>query len=178
MAQVSKSRLRRRPTVLSSFFVEILGSYNDEDIYLFDASHSDGADAIRHYSGHRNSNTGEFLTFVFLDHIRTILVKSVNFYGRNSEYVISGSDCGNVFIWDKNSEQCIWFDKGDDDGTVNVLEPHPHFPIIATSGLEHDIKIWQPINDKPVDFKRMQNVRKRKEKKKTMSKREMSLMFR
>lgn len=38
--------------------VEILGSYNDEDIYLFDATHSDGADAIRHYRGHRNNNTG------------------------------------------------------------------------------------------------------------------------
>ena len=39
-------------------FVEILGSYNDEDIYLFDATHSDGADAVRRYRGHRNSNTG------------------------------------------------------------------------------------------------------------------------
>ena len=39
--------------------LEILGSYNDEDIYLFDATHSDGADAIHHYYGHRNSNTGE-----------------------------------------------------------------------------------------------------------------------
>jgi len=41
------------------FSVEILGSYNDEDIYLFDATHSDGADAIRHYRGHRNNNTGQ-----------------------------------------------------------------------------------------------------------------------
>jgi len=40
------------------FYVEILGSYNDEDIYLFDATHSDGADAIHHYRGHRNNNTG------------------------------------------------------------------------------------------------------------------------
>lgn len=40
------------------FRLEILGSYNDEDIYLFDATHSDGADAIHHYRGHRNNNTG------------------------------------------------------------------------------------------------------------------------
>ena len=96
-------------------------------------------------------------------HYLTILndnsVKGVNFYGRNSEYIISGSDCGHVFIWDKTSEQCIWYDKGDDDGTVNVLEPHPHFPIIATSGLEHDVKIWQPISTSPVDFKQLKNVR-------------------
>ena len=86
------------------------------------------------------------------------LVKSVNFYGQNSEYVISGSDCGHVFIWDKCSETCVWFDKGDEDGTVNVLEPHPHFPIIATSGLEHDVKIWQPLSAETVDLKRLKSV--------------------
>ena len=35
--------------------------------------------------GHRNSAT----------------VKGVNFYGPESQYVISGSDCGNIFLWDK-----------------------------------------------------------------------------
>jgi len=37
---------------------EVLGSYNDENIYLFDASHSDGADYVKCYEGHRNSITG------------------------------------------------------------------------------------------------------------------------
>ncbi len=37
---------------------EILGSYNDENIYLFDATHSDMADCIKVYEGHRNSATG------------------------------------------------------------------------------------------------------------------------
>ncbi len=84
----------------------------------------------------------------------------MNFYGRNSEYVISGSDCGHVFIWDKDSEKCIWYGKGDEDGTVNVLEPHPHFPIIATSGLDHDVKIWAPLSQESVDFKKLKAVRK------------------
>ena len=35
--------------------------------------------------GHRNSAT----------------VKGVNFYGPDSQFVISGSDCGNIFLWDK-----------------------------------------------------------------------------
>jgi WD repeat-containing protein 42A len=98
--------------------------------------------------------------YIHLFYLRLIfyLVKGVNFYGRNSEYVISGSDCGHVFIWDKTSEKCIWYGKGDDDGTVNVLEPHPHFPIIATSGLEHDVKIWAPLSQEPVDFKRLKTV--------------------
>ncbi|UJR26205.1 hypothetical protein I4U23_007548 [Adineta vaga] len=140
---------RSQPSVTCAVYnyngTEILGSYNDEDIYLFDATHSDGADAIHRYHGHRNNNT----------------VKSVNFYGRNSEYIISGSDCGHVFIWDKPTEKCIWYAKGDDDGTVNVLEPHPFFPIIATSGLEHDVKIWAPLNQQSVDYKRLSMIMKR-----------------
>lgn len=37
---------------------ELLCSYNDEDIYLFDASHSSQAEYIHKYTGHRNSATG------------------------------------------------------------------------------------------------------------------------
>jgi WD repeat-containing protein 42A len=35
-----------------------MGTYNDEDIYLFDNTHSDGADAVHRYKGHRNNATG------------------------------------------------------------------------------------------------------------------------
>ncbi|NXR66864.1 DCAF8 factor, partial [Rhadina sibilatrix] len=34
---------------------ELLASYNDEDIYLFDSAHSDGAQYSRRYKGHRNN---------------------------------------------------------------------------------------------------------------------------
>jgi len=34
--------------------------------------------------------------------------------------------------------------KGDHAGVVNCLEPHPWMPVLATSGLEHDVKIWTP----------------------------------
>ncbi|NXA16603.1 DCAF8 factor, partial [Sapayoa aenigma] len=34
---------------------ELLASYNDEDIYLFNSSHSDGAQYIKRYKGHRNN---------------------------------------------------------------------------------------------------------------------------
>jgi len=37
---------------------ELIGTYNDEDIYLFDSSHSDGAEHKYKYSGHRNNATG------------------------------------------------------------------------------------------------------------------------
>ncbi|NWQ72518.1 DCAF8 factor, partial [Neopipo cinnamomea] len=34
---------------------ELLASYNDEDIYLFDSRHSDGAQYSKRYKGHRNN---------------------------------------------------------------------------------------------------------------------------
>lgn len=39
---------------------EVVASYSDDDIYLFDAVHSDGADSIRSYTGHRNNATGTY----------------------------------------------------------------------------------------------------------------------
>ena len=40
------------------YTVELIGTYNDEDIYLFDSSNSDGAEHKHKYSGHRNNATG------------------------------------------------------------------------------------------------------------------------
>jgi len=48
-----------------------------------------------------------------------IAVKGVNFFGPKSEYVISGSDCGNIFIWDKNTEAVVQWMAGDNQGVVS-----------------------------------------------------------
>lgn len=52
-------------TAMFLFLAELLASYNDEDIYLFNSSHSDGAQYVKRYKGHRNNATGEtvFLGF-------------------------------------------------------------------------------------------------------------------
>lgn len=86
---------------------------------------------IKSYSGHRNVRT----------------VKEVNFYGPKGEYVISGSDCGHVFFWNKNTAKIVNIVKGD-KRIVNCLSPHPLlYPILATSGIENDIKIWEPFGE-------------------------------
>jgi len=108
---------------------EVIGSYNDEDIYLFNTHDPEGSPHVKQYQGHRNSAT----------------VKGVNFYGPNSEYIISGSDCGNIFIWDKQTEGLVKLMPGDDNGVVNVLEPHPTLPVLATSGLDDEVKLWMPL---------------------------------
>lgn len=124
---------------------ELLASYNDEDIYLFDSSHSDGAQYSRRYKGHRNNAT----------------VKGVNFYGPKSEFVVSGSDCGHIFLWEKSSCQIVQFMEGDKGGVVNCLEPHPHLPVLATSGLDHDVKIWAPTAEAPTELRGLKEVIKK-----------------
>lgn len=74
-------------------------------------------------------------------------MKGVNYYGSNSDYIISGSDCGRVFFWEKTTQQIVQVLKDEESGIVNVLEPHPSFPHLATSGLDSDIKIWSPSGE-------------------------------
>jgi WD40 repeat protein len=31
-----------------------------------------------------------------------------------------------------------------DKNVVNCIEPHPHFPFLATSGIDKTVKIWTP----------------------------------
>lgn len=50
-----------------------------------------------------------------------ISVKGVNFYGPKSEFVVSGSDCGHIFLWEKSSCQIIQFMEGDKGGVVSML---------------------------------------------------------
>ena len=38
--------------------------------------------------------------------------------GPKSEYVISGSDCGHIFIWNKSTEEVVNFLPGDKTGVV------------------------------------------------------------
>ncbi|XP_067674843.1 DDB1- and CUL4-associated factor 8-like [Haliotis asinina] len=123
---------------------EVLGTYNDEDIYLFNNLHSDGAEFTQRYRGHRNNAT----------------VKGVNFYGPKSEYIVSGSDCGHVFLWDKETAKIVNFMEGDEGGVINVLEPHPIAPILATSGLDHDVKVWAPTAEEPTRLKGLRKAMK------------------
>lgn len=41
---------------------------------------------------------------------------------------------------------------------VNVLEPHPHIPVLATSGLDDDIKIWVPTCEEDPPLPNLEQV--------------------
>lgn len=120
---------------------ELIVSYNDELIYLFQKymglvspPESGGSlqnlDEVQVFSGHRNSQT----------------VKGVNFFGPNDDYVISGSDCGHIFMWKKKGGKLVRLMLGDKH-IVNQLEPHPQIPVLATCGIEKTIKVWGPTSN-------------------------------
>ena len=90
--------------------------------------------------------------------IRVLAVKGVNYYGPHSEYVVSGSDCGNVFLWERNTERIVNYFHADDGGVVNVLEPHPHLPMLATSGLDNDVKLFMPTAQDETELKGLPKV--------------------
>uniref|UniRef100_A0A8C3WIG4 DDB1- and CUL4-associated factor 6 n=1 Tax=Catagonus wagneri TaxID=51154 RepID=A0A8C3WIG4_9CETA len=81
------------------------------------------------YKGHRNSRT---------------MIKEANFWGAN--FVMSGSDCGHIFIWDRHTAEHLMLLEADNH-VVNCLQPHPFDPILASSGIDYDVKIWSPLEE-------------------------------
>lgn len=69
----------------------------------------------RQYSGHCNVKT----------------VKDANFFGLQDEYVVSGSDSGHVFIWDKKTSKLVNILKGDED-VVNVIQGMFHVSVLPS----------------------------------------------
>ena len=52
-------------------------------------------------------------------------IKEANFWG--DHYVISGSDCGRIFIWDLHTSELVALLPGDRH-VVNCVQPHPFDP--------------------------------------------------
>lgn len=59
-------------------------------------------------------------------------VKGVNFYGPKSEFVVSGSDCGHIFLWEKLSCRIVQFMEGDKGGVVSSRARPTHAVIQRT----------------------------------------------
>ncbi|KAF5184010.1 Ddb1- and cul4-associated factor [Thalictrum thalictroides] len=141
---------------------ELLVSYNDEHIYLFTKDMGLGTDPVpaspssieSNFSGvahdpamatSPSSNEADERSGpqVYKGHSNSDTVKGVSFFGPRDEYIVSGSDCGRIFIWRKKDGELMRVMKADKH-VVNCIEPHPHDPLLASSGIEHDIKIWTP----------------------------------
>ncbi|KAJ4374266.1 hypothetical protein N0V83_003007 [Neocucurbitaria cava] len=82
-------------------------------------------------------------TRVYTGHCNVKTVKDLNYFGLQDEYVVSGSDDGNVFIWDRKTAQLVNILEGDGE-VVNVVQGHPYEPTMAVSGIDDTIKIFSP----------------------------------
>ncbi|CAA0823161.1 Transducin/WD40 repeat-like superfamily protein [Striga hermonthica] len=111
---------------------ELLVSYNDDSIHLFRNNSGPclSPDDEQVYVGHRNSRT----------------IKGVGFFGPDDEYIVSGSDCGRVFLWMKKSGEIVRAVVGDVE-TVKQAVGHPSIPVLATCGMESSAKIWGPTSN-------------------------------
>ncbi|KAL7980453.1 hypothetical protein Chor_001607 [Crotalus horridus] len=72
------------------------------------------------YCGHCNTTTD---------------IKEANFFGSNAQYIVSGSDDGSFFIWEKETTNLVRVLQGD-ESIVNCLQPHPSYCFLATSGID------------------------------------------
>lgn len=104
------------------------------------------------YKGHRNSRYSKIndiiLKYLVLrccqcgySFLYRTLIKEASFWG--NDFIISGSDCGHVFIWDRYTCEIVMLLRGDNH-VVNCIQPHPTLPLLATSGVDHDVKLWSP----------------------------------
>ena len=104
----------------------------DEEMDTSDEEEQGSSTYLRCFAGHRN-----YLT-----------VKQVAYHGERSEFVVSGSDCGNLFIWDSGTGKIVRTLFADKRGAINCITSHPFDTLLATSGLEHSAKLWSSCGKK------------------------------
>ncbi|XP_058190230.1 uncharacterized protein LOC131307629 isoform X1 [Rhododendron vialii] len=139
---------------------ELLVSYSDEFIYLFTREMglgpnpppasplSLGGDAGEMGPEQKSASPPSDVDVkvgpqVYKGHKNFETVKGVNFFGPKCEYVVSGSDCGRIFIWKKKGGELIRVMEADEH-VVNCIESHPHSTVLVSSGIEDSIKVWTP----------------------------------
>ena len=70
-------------------------------------------------------------------------IKEANFFGHEGRFVIAGSDCGCMLLWDTSTTKLIEAWQGD-ESIVNCLQPHPTTCLVATSGIDPVVRLWSP----------------------------------
>ncbi|VDK43917.1 unnamed protein product [Anisakis simplex] len=95
-------------------------------------------DYVQRLCGHCNTNTD---------------IKEAVWFGGRDEYIAAGSDCGSLLIWERKSGALIKAFEADKN-ILNCVQPHPSSCLLATSGIEHVIRFWQPLPEEGVENRR------------------------
>lgn len=94
---------------------------------------SSARDYMQRYVGHCNITTD---------------IKEATYLGSHGEFIAAGSDDGNFYIWEGDTGKIRAVYRAD-SAIVNCVQPHPSICMLATSGIDHDIKIWSPCASSP-----------------------------
>ncbi|KAG9317682.1 WD40-repeat-containing domain protein [Chiua virens] len=121
---------------------DLLGDSEDGDMQTDEAESEDDGRIIATADMHLDVAV-IFPRMRFSGHSNVETVKDVNFLGPCDEYVTSGSDDGNFFIWKKSSGELVDILEGDEH-IVNVIEGHPTLPLVAVSGIDTTVKLFAP----------------------------------
>lgn len=70
-------------------------------------------------------------------------IKEANYFGNNGQFVIAGSDCGCMLLWDRSTTNLIEAWQGD-ESIVNCVQPHPSVCLVASSGIDPVVRLWSP----------------------------------
>ncbi|KAK8577099.1 hypothetical protein V6N13_122094 [Hibiscus sabdariffa] len=125
-----------------SYQSELLVSYSDISICLFTQNMGLGHDPVSSSSYYAYSEAN-ITPQVYKGLANKEREKGVSFFGPKSEYVVTGSDYGRIFIWKKKGGELVRVMKGD-KRSVNSIESHPQTGVLASCGTE-EIKIWTPM---------------------------------
>ncbi|EAT49000.1 AAEL000008-PA, partial [Aedes aegypti] len=79
----------------------------------------------------------------FVGHLNTKTdIKEANYFG-DANYIVAGSDDGNFFVWERDSGMISAIYQAD-ELIVNCVQPHPYECLLATSGIDHEVRLWSP----------------------------------
>lgn len=70
-------------------------------------------------------------------------IKEANYFGSEGKFIVAGSDCGCMLLWETSTTKLIEAWQGD-ESIVNCLQPHPSTCLIATSGIDPVVRLWSP----------------------------------
>uniref|UniRef100_A0A336M5V5 CSON010588 protein n=1 Tax=Culicoides sonorensis TaxID=179676 RepID=A0A336M5V5_CULSO len=96
----------------------------------------------------------------FVGHCNTKTdIKEANFFGGDGQYIVAGSDDGNLFIWERPTSIIAEILVGD-KSILNCVQPHPYQCLLASSGIDHEIRLWspQPVEGYEQKHKAMETV--------------------
>jgi hypothetical protein len=134
---------------------ELLVSYENDQIYAFPIAHSanrnptvEDLDALSEsYSApgcepkvEMSSYGGHLNRYTFL--------KNARYAGPADEYVLTGSDSGHAWIFERKTGSVVSL-LGADSVTCNGVVPHPTLPMFITYGIDSTAKLWRATP--PVD---------------------------